>query len=109
MKADFPGKLTLYDGQGRRRVETGKNLFWEWIHFEAPGKAFLLGYDAGDASMSVIRLSLGDLAWKAVFSEPDRSGPYRSISTPNALFRQSGAELSFLLHETGPGQGERAR
>ena len=101
LKADFPGRLSLYDEQGRRRVETGKKLWWEWVLFETPEKAFMLGYDMNDSSTLVIRLGLKDLDWKVVHSIPDRSEV-----TTGGLFRQCGQELVFL--QRGQGNGPRS-
>jgi hypothetical protein len=77
-------------------VETGKKLWWDWIHFETPEKVFMVGYDVNDSSTLVIRLGLKDLAWKVVHSIPDRSE-----ATPGGLFRQCGQELVFLQRGQG--------
>jgi len=101
LKADFPGRLSLYDEQSRQQVETGKKLWWEWVLFETPEKAFMVGYDMNDSSTLVIRLGLKDLALKVVHSIPDRSEV-----TTGGLFRQCGQELVFL--QRGRGNGPRS-
>jgi hypothetical protein len=101
LKADFPGKLALYDEQGQSQVETGKKLWWEWMLFETPEKAFMVGYDVNDSSTLVVRLGLKDLACQVVHLIPAGFE-----ATPGGLFRQCGQELVFL--QRGQGNGPRS-
>jgi hypothetical protein len=91
LKASSLGNLAIYSETGRRQIKTGRKLWWEWILFEVPRKVFILGYDVNDSSTSIIRLQLGDLAWKVVYSIP-----YRVEATTGSLFRQCGHDLVFL-------------
>lgn len=91
LMASLLGNLDIIGETGRRQVKTGRKFWWEWILFEVPGKVFVVGYDVNDSSTSIIRLQLENLAWKVVYSIPDRFE-----ATAGYLFRQYGQYLVFL-------------
>jgi hypothetical protein len=72
LKADFPGKLYLYDAGGRRTVDTHAAVFWERLLVEQGERSYLSGYDEEDGSRFVGCLNRADLSWNVLYRCPDR-------------------------------------
>ncbi|MCX6557379.1 MAG: hypothetical protein NTW95_08135 [Candidatus Aminicenantes bacterium] len=72
LKASWPGNLTVYDGNGSKKITTGKALYWDRVLLEKGQQLFLLGYDTEDGSYIIIRLDMKDFSWKTLHRVPDR-------------------------------------
>jgi hypothetical protein len=72
LKAGFPGKLDLYGGAGRRRIDTMSAAFWDRLLLEKGDRLYLSGYDTKDGSRFIGRLALADLSWKVLHRCPER-------------------------------------
>jgi hypothetical protein len=72
LKADFPGKLALCDGTGRRQVDTKSAVFWERLLLEKGERLYLSGYDTRDGAPIIGFLNQDDLSWNIVHRAPER-------------------------------------
>jgi hypothetical protein len=72
LKANWPGKLTVYDENSRKQIDTKKAVFWNRVLLEKGQQLFLLGYDTEDGSDIIIRLNMKDFSWKTLHQVPDR-------------------------------------
>ena len=73
LKAEFPGKLTLYEEAARRQVDTKSRIYWERLLLEQGERLVLSGYDTADGDRIIGCLNLGDFSWKTLHRVPERS------------------------------------
>lgn len=73
LKANFPGKLALYDDSGRRTVDTNGRVLWERLLLEQGERLYLSGYDTENADRIIGCLDQADLSWKTLHRVPERS------------------------------------
>jgi hypothetical protein len=66
LKASWPGKLAIYDENGRKVIDTGKALYWNRVLLEKGQQLFLLGYDTQDGHDTIFRLDMNDFSWKTL-------------------------------------------
>ena len=89
LKASWPGNLTVYDGNGSKKITTGKALYWDRVLLEKGQQLFLGGYDTEDGSYIIIRLDMKDFSWKTLHQVPDRyqvSSSFNSFNYDGASF-----------------------
>jgi hypothetical protein len=72
LKADFPGKLTLFATAGSERVDTKSAVFWDRLLLEQEGRLYLSGYDTKDGSRIIGCLDQADLSWKTLYRSQER-------------------------------------
>jgi len=73
LKAEFPGKLALYDETGRRTVDAKGRVFWERLLLEQGERLYLSGYDTESGDRIIGCLSQADLSWKTLHRAPEQS------------------------------------
>jgi hypothetical protein len=67
LKTSWPGKLTVYYENGRKKIDTGKAIFWNRVLLEKEQQLFLLGYDTEDGSDIIVRVGMKDSSWKTLY------------------------------------------
>ncbi|HOW44104.1 MAG TPA: hypothetical protein PK919_02900 [Candidatus Aminicenantes bacterium] len=70
LKADFPGKLTLFAEDGRRAVDTKSKVSWARLLLEQERRLFMSGFDRHDGSRIIGYLDKTDLSWKVLHRIP---------------------------------------
>ncbi len=73
LKSEFPGKLTLYDKAGLRKVDARGRIFWERLLLEQGERLYLSGYDTEKGDRIVGCLNQADLSWRTLHRVPERS------------------------------------
>jgi hypothetical protein len=73
LKAEFPGKLTLYNEAGRRKVDTRSRIFWERLLLEQGERLYMSGYDTENGERIIGCLNQFDFSWKILHRAPERS------------------------------------
>jgi len=73
LKTEFPGKLTLYTGDTRHKVDTKSRIYWEGLLLEQGNRLFLSGYDTRSGERIIGCLNLGGFSWKILHRVPERS------------------------------------
>ena len=86
------GKLDFYDGTGRRRIKSERDVAWSSQVIERPGALCLMGKHYKDYSYSVTRFDLGDFSRKVLYRVP-----YAYLANANEFaFKDYGRNLVFL-------------
>jgi hypothetical protein len=101
LKASWPGKLTVYDENGRKKIDTGKALYWDRVLLEKGKQLFLLGYDTEGGSYIIISLNMKDFSWKALHQVPDH------YQASNSLYSFSYDGLSFINLQRSRAEADR--
>lgn len=73
LKAEFPGKLTLYDKAGPRPADAKGRIFWERLLLERGERLYLSGYDTENGDRIIGCLDRSDLSWRTLHRVPVRS------------------------------------
>jgi hypothetical protein len=73
LKTEFPGKLTLYDKGGLRKVDTRGRIYWERLLLEQGERLYLSGYDTRNGERIIGCLNQADLSWRTLHRVPERS------------------------------------
>ncbi len=98
LKADSPGRLTLFTPAGRRPIAPGRPIYWGRPLLERGELLYLSGIDFKDGARIIGCLNLADLSWKTVHRI---QGPAR-IANDLPGIRFDGERFVFLLIRDDP-------
>lgn len=94
LKAEFPGKLVVYDQAGRREICAKNTVSWNQMLLEDGQRLYLSGYDTKDGAQIIACLNQADLSWKVVHRVPDGFGAANGYMG----IRYDGRRFVYLRH-----------